>query len=78
MSLIVQIVSISPCRPVAQSQVYCVSFASGASRQLCERSVGTEPLAYFLKFQFQRENAKPDRHSQRDGRKLKPNGPLLS
>jgi len=51
---------------------------SGASRQLCERSVGTEPLAYFLKFQFQRENAKPDRHSQRDGRKLKPNGSLLS
>src|SRR5260221_1857817 len=25
-----------------------------------------------------RENAKPDRHSHRDGRKLKPHGPLLS
>src|SRR5262249_23994975 len=41
-------------------------------------AVGTKPLAYFLKFHFQRENAKPDRHSQRDGRKLKPNGSLLS
>src|SRR6266481_5881758 len=41
-------------------------------------SVGTEPLACFLKFHFQRENAKPDRHSHRDGRKLKPHGPLLS
>jgi len=40
--------------------------------------VGTKPLAYFLKFHFQRENAKPDRHSQRDGRKLKPNGSLFS
>jgi hypothetical protein len=40
--------------------------------------VGTEPLACFLKFHFQRENAKPDRHSHRDGRKLKPHGPLLS
>src|SRR5215472_14034917 len=34
--------------------------------------------AYFLKFHFQSENAKPDRHSQRDDRKLKPNGSLLS
>src|SRR6516162_1247281 len=40
-------------------------------------AVGTKPLAYFLKFHVQRENAKPDRHSQRDGRKLKPNGSLL-
>src|SRR6516162_4016138 len=41
-------------------------------------AVGTKPLAYFLKFHFQRENAKPDRDSQRHGRKLKPNGSLLS
>src|SRR5262249_13148055 len=41
-------------------------------------AVGTKPLAYSLKFHFQRENAKPDRHSQRDGRKLKPNRSLHS
>src|SRR5262249_60587097 len=33
-------------------------------------AVGTKPLAYFLKFHFQRENAK--RHPPRHGRKLKP------
>src|SRR5262249_46840175 len=40
-------------------------------------AVGTKPLAYFLKFHFQRENAKPDRHSPPHGRKLKPNGSLF-
>src|SRR6516164_7281501 len=40
-------------------------------------AVGTKPLAYFLKFHFQRENTKPARHSPRHGRKLKPNGSLL-
>src|SRR6516165_5202706 len=39
-------------------------------------AVGTKPLAYFLKFHFQRENAKRRRHSPRHGRKLKPNGSL--
>src|SRR6516225_2433465 len=39
-------------------------------------AVGTKPLAYFLKFHFQRENAK--RHPPRHGRELKPNGSLFS
>src|SRR5215831_1080514 len=41
-------------------------------------AVGTKPLAYFLKFHFQRENAKRYRHSPRHGRTLKPNGSLFS
>src|SRR5438132_6059943 len=41
-------------------------------------AVGTEPLAYFLKFHFSNARTKPDRHNQRDGSKLKPNGSLLS
>src|SRR5262249_49608722 len=41
-------------------------------------AVGTKPLAYSLKFHFQRENAKRHRHSPRHGRKLKPNGSLFS
>src|SRR5262249_8179336 len=54
------------------------TFRTSTSVRLPRLAVGTEPLAYFLKFHFQRENAKPDRHSQCDGRKLKPNGSLLS
>src|SRR5262249_1653827 len=48
-------------------------------------SVRASPLAwepnhwvYFLKFHFQSENAKPDRHSQRDDREPKPHASLLS
>src|SRR5262245_30356210 len=39
---------------------------------------GTNPLTYFPKFHFHRENAKRHRHSPRHGRKLKPNGSLFS
>src|SRR5215813_4832692 len=41
-------------------------------------AVGTKPLAYSLKFHFQRENAKRHRHRPRHGRKLKPNGSFFS